>query len=48
MFFNGFSLVLEVDEVALELVPHGEVIDVVEAHEGVEGKDENLEVYEGR
>ena len=46
LFLHGFGLILEVDEAALEFIPHGEVVHVVEPNKGVESKYENLKIYQ--
>ena len=46
LLFNGFCLILKVYEAAFDLVPHGEVVHVVEGDEGVESENENLKIYQ--
>ena len=48
LLLHGLRLVLEVNEPLLELVPHREVVCVVDSHENIEDEDENLQVDQGR
>ena len=42
---HGFRLVLKIHEAGLHLVPHWEIVYVVQGHEEIEHEDENLQVH---